>query len=119
MLRALMHYEFTLVDVLVCLSCFLIARGLTGSRWAGYLAVAALYVLAIPLPPLVENNLGCFYFTWHPHATSNLEGAIISSPQTYCALPVIFGVLARRVAVFAAAQPRPVARCAGNPLGAH
>jgi hypothetical protein len=93
MLRALMHYEFSVVEVFLCLLIFCIVRGVTGSRWAGYAAVAVAFVLAIPVTPLLPNGLGYFYFTWHTHASSNFEAAIICSPQMYCALPVVFGLM--------------------------
>jgi hypothetical protein len=92
-LQSLMHYQFTVVEVLLCLTLFCTVRGVTGSRAAGYIAVALIYVLAIPLPPVGPNAAGYWYFTWFPHATSSLEPSVLNSPQTYCALPVVLGTL--------------------------
>ena len=93
MLRALLVYHFTVVEVLLCLSFFCIVRRVTGNRWASYFAVALVYVFAIPMTPVVPNDINYFFFTWHTHGTSNLEPSIIAAPQMYCALPVIFGTL--------------------------
>lgn len=93
MLRALLYYQFTLVDVLLCLLVFLIAQRLTRSTWAGYWAVSTIAILAVPLAPGMRGGLSYYYFTWHPQATSSLEPALLCVPQLYCALPVIFGTL--------------------------
>lgn len=93
MLRALLHYQFTLVDALLCLAVFCMARRLTGSALAGYLALSTISIFAIPLAPGMRGGLCYYYFTWHPQATSSLEPALLCVPQMYCALPVIFGTL--------------------------
>lgn len=93
MLRALLQYQFTLVDILVCLGVFLIAQRLTRSQLAGFFAVATIAIFAIPLAPGMRGGLCYYYFTWHPQATSSLEPALLCVPQLYCALPVIFGTL--------------------------
>ncbi len=93
MLRALSLHEFTAVELFLCLLIFAIVEGVTHRRAAGYMAVATTFLLAIPLEPLLPNGLGYFYFTWHTHASSNVEAAVICSPQMYCALPVVFGLM--------------------------
>ncbi len=89
---AMTHYNFTVVEILLCLTFFCLVRRVTASRAAGYSAVAVLYILAIPLPPVGPHFLNYFYFNFYPHATSNIEPSIYCTPQTYVALPVIFGV---------------------------
>ncbi len=91
--RALGHYEFTVVEVLLCLVFYCLGRSATGSRLAGYVSCSLVYILAIPQAPLITNGLCYFFFTFHPHATSGLEPAALCSPQTYCALPVVMGTL--------------------------
>jgi hypothetical protein len=93
MLRALHYYGFAVVEVLLCLIFFCIGQGLTNSRWAGYLSCALVYILAIPLTPVIGNQINYFYFTWYTHATSGLEPSLLCSPQMYTALPVVMGVL--------------------------
>ena len=89
MLRALLHVQFIVVEVLLCLTFFCIARQLTASAVAGYFALSLIYIFAIPLPRLMRGDMGYFYFTWHPQATSSLEPAIYCTPQMYSALPVV------------------------------
>jgi hypothetical protein len=93
MLLALLQIHFTVVEVLLCLLFFCLARQLTASNMAGYFALSLIYIFAIPLPRLMRGDIGYFYFTWHPHATSSLEPSVFCSPQMYCALPVVFGAL--------------------------
>jgi hypothetical protein len=93
MLRALCHYTFSVVESLLCLTFFCIGRRMTGSRFGGYFACSLVYILAIPLPPLIHNGTCYFFFAAHPHATSSLEPAVLCSPQMYCALPVVMGAL--------------------------
>ncbi len=92
-LDSMSRYQFLVIEVLLCLILFATVRAATGSRAAGYLAVAMTYILAIPLPPLNALVANYWYFTWHPHATSTLEPSILNSPQTYGALPVVMGAL--------------------------
>jgi hypothetical protein len=93
MLRALCHYTFTVVEMLLCLTFFCIGRHMTGSRFAGYFSCSLVYILAIPTAPLIHNGACYFFFTWHPHATSSLEPSLLCSPQMYCSLPVVMTVL--------------------------
>ncbi len=90
---AMTRFNFTLVEILLCLIIFCLVRRVTASRAAGYAAVAVLYIFAIPLPPIGPHFLNYFYFNFYPHATSNIEPSIYCSPQTYLALPAIFGAM--------------------------
>ncbi len=92
-LQALTHYQYTVIEVLLCLTLFCTVRRVTGSRAAGYFAVTLIYILAIPFPAIGSQAAGFWYFTWYPHATSSLEPSLLNSPQTYCALPVVLGAL--------------------------
>ena len=113
MLRALLHYQYTAVEVLLCLSAFCIVRRVTGSRGPAYLAVALLYVLAIPLSPAAGSPKTYYFFAWYTHATSNLEPSMLCTPQTYCGLPVIFGVMLAVLQISVAlAHGRPLGRLA-------
>lgn len=99
MLRAHMVYEYTAIEVLLSLAAFCIARGVTGSRWAGYASVALLYALAVPTQPLMDNSIGFFYCTLFPHATSVLEPTVITSPQMYSGVLVGYGVFVAVTAI--------------------
>lgn len=48
MLRVHLVYHYTVIEVLMCLVLYSIARTLTGSRAAGQLAVAFMYIVALP-----------------------------------------------------------------------
>jgi hypothetical protein len=92
-LRTHLVYEYAWRVFLLCLATFCMARVIAGSRPAGYLAVAVLYVLAIPMEPWVRNSIGFFFFTGHPQATSSVEPVLLTSPQMFSGLVVTYGVL--------------------------
>jgi hypothetical protein len=92
-LRAHLVYEYAWRVVLLCLATFSMVRTLTGSRAAGLMSVALLYVLAIPMAPWVPNSIGYFYFTGHPQATSGVEPVLFTSPQMFSGLVVAAGLL--------------------------
>ena len=66
----------------------------------------------MPLPPLTGTTEPYFYFNLWPHASSNLEPMLFTSPQSYSGLLVWFGTLlgiteiCRRASV--GGQGRPV-----------
>ncbi len=94
MLRAHLFYEFTAIEMLICLAVYCIVRRMASdSPWAGYLGVSLVYILAIPLPALGDSTLGYFYCTLHPHATSTLEPAMITSTQMYSGVVVVLTIL--------------------------
>ena len=93
MLRAHLAYHYALIEVLLPLALYCIVRLISGSKPAGLLGVALLYILAVPVPPLMQNAIQYFYFTIYPHATSILEPVVFTSPQMYSGLLVLFGVL--------------------------
>ena len=110
MLRAHLVYHYTVIEVLMCLVLFCIARGLAGSPIAGYVAVSLMYVAAVPWPPLTTPSTVSFsemlawppsavfgnqffYFTLFPHASSGLVPVAVASPQMYSGLLVAYGLL--------------------------
>lgn len=86
-------WSFVVMTVLICLSLHYLVRNVAGSNDAGYCAVALLFILSIPFPPLIDNPLGYFYFSLYPHATSLLEPVVMTTPQMYSGLVVFFGIL--------------------------
>lgn len=92
LLRAHFLYEYTIILVLMSMAASSIARVVTGSRGAGYIAVALLYIFAIPTPVLLQNGIGFFYCTLLPQATSTVEPTLLTSPQMYSGILVGFGV---------------------------
>jgi hypothetical protein len=93
MLRVSIVYHYIIIEIGMCLALYSIAKTLTKSRLAGYIATGMMYIVAISYPPLVNNNLGYFYFTVFPHVSSGIEPAILTSPQTYSGMLVAYGVL--------------------------
>src|SRR5438477_4568402 len=68
-LRAHMIYEYTIIEILMCLAFYCIVKLLTRSGWGGYIGVALLYLFALPLMPLINNFVPYFFFTIYPYAT--------------------------------------------------
>jgi hypothetical protein len=93
LLRAHLAYEYTVIDVLTILTMFCFGRSLTGSAGAGLVSAALTFIGAVPLPPMIDEKVVYFYFNLWPHASSNLEPMLITSPQMYSGLLVWFGVL--------------------------
>ena len=116
MLRVQTTWSFVVMTVLICLTLHFLVRSLTGSTAAGHLAVALLFILSIPFPPLIENPLGYFYCSLHPHASSLLEPVVMTTPQMYSGMVVYFGiVLGIAVIDRMLRQPQPVPET-GAPL---
>lgn len=93
LLRTQTTWSFVVATVLICLCLHYLVRIMAGSDGAGYVAVALLFILSIPFPPLIENPLGYFYFSIYPHATSLLEPVVMTTPQMYSGLVVFFGLM--------------------------
>jgi hypothetical protein len=94
LLRAHVVYHVTVIEVLICLALFCIARVITGARWAGYISIALMYPLAVAWPNLVDNKgYPSFFFTLFPHATSGLEPVELIATQMYSGILVLYGVL--------------------------
>lgn len=93
LLRTQTTWSFVVMTMLICLCLHYLVRYMAGSNGAGYLAVALLFILSIPFPPLIENPLGYFYFSLYPHATSLLEPVVMTTPQMYSGLVVFFGIM--------------------------
>jgi hypothetical protein len=100
MLRAHIVYHYTIIECLFCLALFSLAKVLTGSRIAGYIGAATLYIFLIRTPPLLAkfthfNPPGRFfvYFTLFPDASSGMELVEITSSQMYSGVLVLQGIL--------------------------
>lgn len=93
LLRALVVYHLTVIEILMCLALFCIARIIAGVRWAGYISIALMYPLAIAWPKLIDNGYPFFYFTLFPHASSGLEAVELTAPQMYSGITILYGVL--------------------------
>jgi len=103
-------WSFVVLTVLVCLCLHHLVRQLAGADSAGYLAVALLFILAIPFPPIIQNPLGYFHCSLYPHMTSLLEPVVMTAPQMYSGLVVFFGIMlgvvtCERAAVRSSAGP--------------
>jgi hypothetical protein len=92
-LRAHLVYEYTILEVLLGLALYCITRRLTGSRLAGYAGLALLFIGAVPLPPISGGKFASFYFTLWPHASSTVEPTLMTSPQMYSGVVVLYGIL--------------------------
>ena len=99
MLRAHIVYHYTIIECLFCLALFSLAKILTGSRIAGYIGAASIYIFLIHTPPLFarfthfDAQLQFVYFTLFPHASSGMELVEITSSQMYSGLLVLQGIL--------------------------
>jgi hypothetical protein len=102
MLRAHIVYHYTIIECLFCLAVFSLAKILTGSRIAGYIGAASLYIFLIRTPPLFAEfarfhvpleSIYFVYFTLFPHASSGMELVEITSSQMYSGLLVLQGIL--------------------------
>ena len=92
-MRAHLVYEYTIIEILMCLVFYCIVKMLTRSRWGGYIGVALLYIFALPTLPLINNSAPFFFFTYYPYASSGLEPVAITTPQMYSGLLVLFGIM--------------------------
>ena len=93
LLRVHLVYHYTCIEICLCLLLFSIAVTLTGSRGAGYVAAAILYIAAAQWPPLGPHPFPYFYFTLFPHLSSGLNPVRMTSPQMYSGLVVTYGAL--------------------------
>jgi hypothetical protein len=102
MLRAHIVYHYTIIESLFCVALFSLAKILTGSRIAGYIGAASLYILLIRTPPLLAEftrfhvpleSIYFAYFTLFPHTSSGMELVEITSSQMYSGLLVLQGIL--------------------------
>jgi hypothetical protein len=94
LMRANMVYQFSVLDVLTCLTLFCTAWLLTGSRAAAYITVALMYIGTIPLPRLGTGPAEKYlYFTLWPQASSTVEPVLVTSPQMYPGVVIYYGIL--------------------------
>jgi hypothetical protein len=93
LLRVHIGYHYAVIEVALCLLLYSLAVVLTGSRAAGYLAAALVYVAAFAGPRLLESPQPSFYFTPYPYVSSGLDPVRTTSPQMYSGLVVMYGIL--------------------------
>ena len=93
LLRVYIVYHYTIIEVLLCLAFYCIVKKLTGSKWAGYVGVSTLYILAIPVATDKSNPLYYFFYNFYPHLFANLDIVRGGSPETYSGLLVLYGIL--------------------------
>ncbi len=99
LLEAHLSQHYTAIEILVCLLLFALGCRLTASRAGGYLTAGAMYLLAVPWPPMADEAPTVFAFTLFPHFTTGLEAAAAASPQLYSGLVVLFGCVLASVLV--------------------
>ena len=92
MLRVYLVYHYTIIEILLCLAFYCIVKKLTGSKWAGYVGVSTVYILAIPVATDKSNPLYYFLYNLYPHLFTNLDIIRGGSPETYSGLLVLYGV---------------------------
>lgn len=93
MLRVHLVYHYIVIEMLLPLGLYAIAKVITGSSAAGYLSALFLYLFALSTPPIVPNTTSIFYTTLFPHVSSGLDPVALTSPQMYSSLVVLYGVL--------------------------
>lgn len=76
MLRALLVYHYAVIEILMCLLLYSIGKTLSGSRIAGYCALALMYVAVAP------NDLS--------HLSLGLDFVTLGSPQMYAGIVVLY-----------------------------
>jgi hypothetical protein len=92
LMRAHLIYHYSLLVILMCLVFYSIVKTLCHSRWAGYMGLSVVYILAVPFPAIKNNTLLYFYFTLDPHVSSGLDPVALTSPQMYSGLLVVYGI---------------------------
>ncbi len=92
MLRVYLVYHYTIIEILLCLAFYCIVKKLTGSKWAGYIGITTIYILAIPVATDKSNPLYYVFYNLYPHFFTNLDVIRGASPETYSGLLVLYGV---------------------------
>jgi hypothetical protein len=110
MLRVHLVYHYTVIEILVVMALYGLGRALTRSTEGGQLAVAFMYILALPWPPILRSFrvpwdailawpptsiMGdeYFFFTLFPHSTSGITPVATASPQMYSGVLIMFGLM--------------------------
>jgi hypothetical protein len=93
MLRAHGVYHYAAITVLICLALYGTGFLLTATTTGGYVCAFLPFLFAIAMRPIIPNRLGYFFFTVLPHATSTVVPTLGTSPQMYCGIAVMYGVL--------------------------
>ncbi len=93
MFRAHAVYHYATMTTLICLTLYGIGFLLTNSRTGGYACAFLPFLFSIALRPILPNNIGYFYFTLLPQASSTVYPTMWTSPQMYSGATAMFGVL--------------------------
>jgi hypothetical protein len=93
MLRAHGVYHYATITTLICLALYGIGFLLTGSKKGGYVFAFLPFLFAIAIRPVMPNQLGYFFFSILPQATSTVFPTLFASPQMYSGIAVMYGVL--------------------------
>jgi hypothetical protein len=117
LLRVHLLYHYTVIETLICLGLFAIARVLTRARGAGYLSIVLAYPLSISWPALRAHPWPILYFTVIPGSSSGLEVVAGALPQMYSSIAILYGVMLAILAL-CAQSPRSSRMAAPAVLGA-
>ncbi len=113
LLRSHLVVGYSVLVALCCGLVFCLSRELGGSRSAGLTGTWLLFVGAIPIPPLSPNLVHYFYFTIWPQSSSTIEPTLLTSPQMFYGVTVVYGVLLGLLRVFRSLRDgRPYLRLA-------
>lgn len=93
LLRSHLVVGYSALVVLCCGLVFCLSRELGGCRAAGLTGLWLLFVGAIPTPMLWPNDIRLFYFTVWPQSSSTIEPTLLTSPQMFYGVTIVFGVL--------------------------
>ena len=93
LLRSHLVVDYSVLVVLCCGLVFCLSRELGGGRGAGMNGLWLLFVGAIPIPPLSPNLVHYFYFTVWPQSSSTIEPTLLTSPQMFYGVTIVYGVL--------------------------
>ncbi len=93
MLRAHGAYHYATITILICLELYGIGFLLTSTKTGGYVFAFLPFLFAIALRPVMPNQLGYFFFSILPQATSSVFPTLFGAPQMYSGIAVMYGVL--------------------------
>jgi len=93
-LRAHIIYHYIVIESGICLALYCIAKILTKSKIAGYIAASSIYITSIQYPSLyLHDHWPTYYFTVFPFSSSSLIPVIETLPQAYSCNLVLYGIL--------------------------
>jgi hypothetical protein len=93
LMRANLVYQYTVLEILTCLSLFCLGRWLSGRAGGGYVAASLMFIFVYPFPEFISSDLHYFFFTLEPHGSSFLEPIVISSCQSFSSVPLVYAIM--------------------------